>query len=122
MSEKKTRVPVYDTKSSKFQTVRQSEIENGDDTIILPILAKKLTSLVEKFEVLNVPRFGKFDLYESNSSDPGENSHSIVSNSRNPPLGNTLCARLDYGGLGHTSSVKRVFSKQYRLLRVGVLP
>jgi hypothetical protein len=78
--------------------------------------------VTEKFEVLEVPRFGRFDLYESNNTDPGHTSHSIVSNSRNFPAGNTLCARLDYGGLGPTSSVRRIFSKEYRMLRVGVLP
>jgi hypothetical protein len=104
MSEKKARVPVYDTKSSKFQTVRQNTIEN------------------ENFEVLKVPRFRRFDLYESNNTDPGQTSHSIVSNSKHSLAGSTLCARLNYGGLGLTSSVRRIFSKEYRMLRVGVLP
>ena len=40
MSEKKTRVPVYDKKSSKFQTVRQNLIENGKRTSIHSYLTK----------------------------------------------------------------------------------
>lgn len=73
-----------------------------------------------EFEVLIVPRFGRFDLYESNQ-DAEERSHIIISQQSQIKSGIHLRARIKYGGLGHLSNAKRMFSSKHRQLLVGAL-
>lgn len=114
-------VAVYDTKSNELRKVSLRVAEKCK--YILKKTKKKWerkTNLLANLEVLEVPRFGKFDLYESNQ-DSEKPSHTIISQPSQVLSGSHLRARIKYGGLGPLSNTKRIFSSTYRQLRVGVL-
>jgi hypothetical protein len=85
-----------------------------------------------------VPRFGRFDIYASNddSNDSECNdaddiayeaprqphSVAVVNSISQDTKGMSFRARVNFGGLGPFTNVKRVFSSRSRVLYIGAIP
>jgi hypothetical protein len=84
-----------------------------------------------------VPRFGRFDIYASNEdvidSEGGSvdlaceaprqpRSVRVVNSISQDTDGMSFRARVNFGGLGPFTNVKRVFSARSRVLYIGAIP
>jgi hypothetical protein len=80
-----------------------------------------------------VPRFGRFDIYASNDEDFDSDDNDdelaqhpsevrVIHRASQNTDGMSFRARLNYGGLGPITNMKRVFSARSRVLYIGAVP
>jgi hypothetical protein len=73
-----------------------------------------------KFEAVAIPRFGRFDLYASNvENETSPPYYTIVTRADQDTKGSSFVARLNYGRLGRTASLRRVLSTRHPIIYIG---